>query len=257
MKICTVCHLEKKIEDFTILKTVKSGRAARCKKCAVEYNRNKKNKDPESYLKKQSTYRKKHYEINKEKILISNKIWRDKNIEKVKLYQKEYAKQFYLINKEKIYQRNFLWRCANKEKVNAISKKWKINNQEQQKKYKKEYWEKNREKEIYRNRVWKKQNVEASTESSRIWKEKNKNLVRIFKKNYNMKYPEKVIAVNSVHYALKIGKLIRPTTCSQCLIECKPEGHHPDYNKPLEVIWLCKKCHITEHKKCKAVLHLE
>jgi len=122
MKICTVCHLEKKNEDFTILKTVKSGRAARCKKCAVEYNKYKKNKDPEKYLKKQAAYRKKHYEINKEKILISNKIWRDKNIEKVKLYQKEYAKQFYLNNKKKILQRNLVWKSDNREKVNEISK---------------------------------------------------------------------------------------------------------------------------------------
>jgi hypothetical protein len=39
------------------------------------------------------------------------------------------------------------------------------------------------------------------------------------------------------------GTLIRPTKCERCGIECKPEAHHHDYAKPLDVEWLCKPCH--------------
>ena len=33
----------------------------------------------------------------------------------------------------------------------------------------------------------------------------------------------------------------------------KAEGHHPDYSKPLLIVWLCKKCHREEHYLIKSV----
>jgi hypothetical protein len=38
------------------------------------------------------------------------------------------------------------------------------------------------------------------------------------------------------------GKLMRPDTCADC--SAPPEEmHHEDYSKPLEVTWLCCRCH--------------
>jgi hypothetical protein len=59
--------------------------------------------------------------------------------------------------------------------------------------------------------------------------------------------PEKYRAQTAVGNALRDGKLIRPTTCDACGKECVPHGHHEDYSKPLEVIWLCELCHVTLH----------
>ena len=61
-------------------------------------------------------------------------------------------------------------------------------------------------------------------------------------------YWQKVRAGVAVTKAVKEGRLVRPNHCTKCLITCKPHGHHRDYNKPLEVIWLCPKCHSGEHK---------
>jgi hypothetical protein len=47
--------------------------------------------------------------------------------------------------------------------------------------------------------------------------------------------------------ALRDGRLTRPDACEQCGIEGKPQAHHHDYSKPLEVEWLCERCHTNHH----------
>jgi hypothetical protein len=37
-----------------------------------------------------------------------------------------------------------------------------------------------------------------------------------------------------------------PRPCAHCGAE-PAEKHHPDYNKPLEVVWLCRRCHQRLH----------
>lgn len=46
--------------------------------------------------------------------------------------------------------------------------------------------------------------------------------------------------------AIRDGKLIKQP-CEKCG-ELKVEAHHYDYSRPLEVNWLCKKCHAEHHK---------
>ena len=63
-----------------------------------------------------------------------------------------------------------------------------------------------------------------------------------------IKYRDKYLARNKVRYAIKAGELNKPDFCSLCGCICIPEGHHEDYLKPLEVIWLCSACHHAVHK---------
>lgn len=71
---------------------------------------------------------------------------------------------------------------------------------------------------------------------------------RTIKAKWRSKYKQKAHAQNKITYALKSGKIKRPYYCSNCEIKCKPESHHPDYTKPLYVVWLCRKCHLWKHK---------
>lgn len=45
--------------------------------------------------------------------------------------------------------------------------------------------------------------------------------------------------------ALRNKELIPADKCENCLESGKIDGHHPDYNYMLNVVWLCAKCHAT------------
>ena len=62
-------------------------------------------------------------------------------------------------------------------------------------------------------------------------------------------YYTRTLGVTSkVRNAVKSGKLYRPDECHLCGGTTQIEGHHEDYNKALDVLWLCNKCHIYLHK---------
>ena len=60
---------------------------------------------------------------------------------------------------------------------------------------------------------------------------------------YKAKYPEKIKARSALTNAVRDGRIERPDACEACGIACRPDGHHDDYAKPLEVRWLCVECH--------------
>lgn len=56
----------------------------------------------------------------------------------------------------------------------------------------------------------------------------------------------KRLAKDAVNNAIRSGKLVKELCwCGSS----KVQGHHEDYNKPLEVIWLCIKHHKELHMK--------
>lgn len=67
-------------------------------------------------------------------------------------------------------------------------------------------------------------------------------------RTHGAKYPERVRARKALGKAIKAGKITRPTICSICETPCRPHGHHDDYSKPLDVRWVCQRCHVEIHR---------
>lgn len=53
--------------------------------------------------------------------------------------------------------------------------------------------------------------------------------------------------------AVRDGKIKKPPECQICAVsDERLHGHHEDYSKPLDVIWLCSACHAFVHAYWRA-----
>jgi hypothetical protein len=58
----------------------------------------------------------------------------------------------------------------------------------------------------------------------------------------------KITARQIYRRAVESGRLVPPDSCSRCgSTDRAIHGHHTDYDRPLDVVWLCWKCHCEEH----------
>lgn len=82
-------------------------------------------------------------------------------------------------------------------------------------------------------------------------KERYKKLLEQIKK-WNKENRYKKYAHNKVKKAINKGLLIKSDICQICgKTNCEIQGHHYDYSKPLDVIWVCTECHGKLHRKYK------
>lgn len=76
--------------------------------------------------------------------------------------------------------------------------------------------------------------IKASTEVNKAWRAEDR---------------RRSAAHSQVARAIRGGALVRQP-CVRCGEE-KSIAHHEDYDKPLEVTWLCQPCHKQRHKELK------
>lgn len=118
------------------------------------------------------------------------------------------------------------------------------------KEWRKDYEKRNRKNISERARKYYETN-EKAREKARIWQTENRKKLTKCIRDHHKRNPFKHAARVFVGAAIKEGILIRPLQCEKCMKICKPEGHHDDYTKPLNVRWLCRSCHGYEHRKMK------
>ena len=86
--------------------------------------------------------------------------------------------------------------------------------------------------EYDRERAKSPERMKANAEITKLWRSEDK---------------RRSVAHNAVSKALKNGDLNR-MPCVRCNAK-KSLAHHEDYDKPLDIVWLCQPCHKQRHKE--------
>jgi len=121
-----------------------------------------------------------------------------------------------------------------------------------EKEYKRNYYQKNKEKISEKAKIYRSKNKDKISIQKSKWEEKNIEHVREHKRKYIKKYRQlpdvkfKDTARLLLKTEIRAGRMNRQP-CEVCGINNGVQGHHEDYSKPLEVIWLCRKHHRQLH----------
>lgn len=139
--------------------------------------------------------------------------------------KKKYRSQPEIKEKEKLYRKKYA------EEHPTYWEEWVEKNREHSNEVQRVYHNEHKD---YRDR-YRQQHLDIYREYAKIYRQKNQDIIRAHGKVSDMIKRE------------KISKLC----CEKCGETCT-EAHHDDYSKPLEIRWLCKKCHMEWHRFNKA-----
>jgi hypothetical protein len=150
--------------------------------------------------------------------------------------RKLYDHQKYLRNRQHILRRVRARYRKKKPEVAAYYRRWKRRNRDRFNTYHRK-WRSQRSPEARRRD---KKNADK-------WRRRNTKKVLAKNHRYAKKRNLQRFAHMVVRAAILCGILVRPHECSQCHKKCRPHAHHPNYSKPLEVVFLCHACHVKAH----------
>lgn len=168
-----------------------------------------------------------------------------------KVCSKKYNSKRYIEKKDEILNRTNSYYHSHKdfysnyyenhkEKIKAKVKKWKEDNSERVKIYRLE----NRER-LNNNAIYDETIHSRRKERERNYRDLNRDKINEKRRDrYHKTWHSKVYKTTD-----KVIKelWIRPSICPICWAERKIEAHHPDYNKPYEVVFCCNVCHQRIH----------
>lgn len=148
--------------------------------------------------------------------------------------------EYYLEHKEAFKAYNDKYRKQNREKLRLKGKENYIKYQDYYKRYRLEHSEKNKQYQ----KQYKIKNPEKIKSLNRKYQTEHIDELKVYKKERNLTVWG--YATRKLNYAKRKGDVIQEP-CEVCG-NVDSQAHHYDYNKPLDVMWLCAKHHAEWHE---------
>jgi hypothetical protein len=92
--------------------------------------------------------------------------------------------------------------------------------------------------------------IPCSVRRNKIYRALNRDKAAERRRRYKENHKLETRARKEVRRALRMGKIVKSPFCLLCWTPTtKLDAHHPDHSKYLEVVWLCRLCHLFIHGK--------
>lgn len=167
----------------------------------------------------------------------------------------EYSKRYYAENAEKCREKSREYRTTHKQQVHEYNKKYAEEHKEEiaakQREYGKLYRAKNKGLLAKKKREYAVANKERTAEYHKQYRAGHLEEKRSNSKRYYERHKAECAARTAIGHAISRGKMDKHP-CEICGDQ-KAEAHHDDYNFPLKVRWLCRKCHTEWHMNNKPI----
>jgi hypothetical protein len=133
-------------------------------------------------------------------------------------------------------QHKYCGRCRRRAALQKM-KEWRENNKdpEGRREYFADYYAENAEQIIAKTKAY------SQTGQGRDAR-------RVCQLNQWLRNPKKMAARQAVRAALSVGFLVKQP-CEECGATVGVQAHHEDYDRPLDVNWLCVKDHNQRHRE--------
>lgn len=97
---------------------------------------------------------------------------------------------------------------------------------------------------------------EKALENAKKWVSNNKEKIKSAQQKRRIKNRHKINIRAKTERAIKKGIIEKKELCEFCSKKAE-EAHHPDYRKPLKIIFLCRVCHKKIHRILKIKTTIE
>jgi len=73
--------------------------------------------------------------------------------------------------------------------------------------------------------------------------ERHSEQILTYSRQYRAERKEQRVAYAKVQSEIRLGRLAKPDKCTLCKSSRSLRAHHSDYDRPLDVLWVCESCH--------------
>lgn len=162
-----------------------------------------------------------------------NKRARDGRSGECKECKRFYDRIRYLANKDEILCRNREWSANNRVWVNEYQQRRHAADPCERQAISAKYYD---------------NHTERCRELSRRHAKENPEYYRNHARKTRAERPDVPAAHDKVKYEIQTGRITKASECEMCGDSSRRiVGHHEDYSKPLEITWLCDRCHRRLH----------